>query len=121
MVEKKDYTDFDRFIKAQVKKGTIRIDMNDKQLMEALKNLGIRRVATYDGSGRKYVNNAYPKTSQLEHVKSFMDKKQIQEKIDKSDYYFRNKKGGLQAKQNTTYGMKRYRKGQFLPKGFLND
>ena len=119
---KKDYTDFDRFIKAQVKKGTIRVDMNDKQLMEALKNLGIRRVATYDEkSGRKYVNNAYPKTSQLDHVKSVMDKKYAQEKIDKSDYYFKNKKGGIQAKQSVTYGMKRYRKGQFLPRGFLND
>ena len=125
MTEKKDYTDFDRFITGKMKSGKLYIDMSEIQLNEALKELGIRRVATYDDAGRKYVNNAYPKQTQFEHVKMVMQRTTPrQEKIDKSVFYQREtkRKGNYyHAKDIIYYKNKIYKKGMFLPRGYINE
>jgi hypothetical protein len=125
MTEKKDYTDFDRFITGKMKSGKLYIDMSEIKLKEALKELGIRRVATYDDSGRKYVNNAYPKQSQIDHVKMVMQRTTPrQETIDKSIFYSKEtkRKGNYyHAKDIVYYKDKIYTKGQFLPKRYIDE
>lgn len=116
MTEKRDYTDFDKFIRAKIREGKIHIDSDDRKLKEELLRLGIRRVATYDKDGRKYVDNAYPKQSQLDHVKDVIhQQKHAQQKVD---LYFTHEYG-FRAKEIIYHKGKIYRKGQFLPKDYI--
>src|SRR4030042_1920238 len=88
MREIRDYTDFDKFIRAKIKDGKITVPYKERQLKEELFKLGIRRVANIGDDGRRYVNNAYPKQSQLDHVKLVIDREHPkQERIDKSKLY----------------------------------
>lgn len=122
--EKRDYTDFDKFINAQLKKGTISFEMNERDLNEALKHLGIRRTKVYDRETQtSIVINNYPKESQTNHVREIMDKRQkTQKRIDKTEYYekdryhYRAKKG-----KRIDYKGRVYKGGQYIPKRFVNE
>lgn len=124
MVEgKKDYTEFDRFIKAKMKEGTLFIGMKESRLKEVLRQLGLHRVKIQGRDGRDYVVNEYPKPKQLDHVKSVMAREK-QVKIDKSMFYVREKSGKgyhYRAKEIIYYKNKVYRRGQFIPKRYIDE
>lgn len=113
--EKRDYTGFDKFIRAEIDKGTIRLDMNNMELNEALLNLGVRR-KKHEIDGRTYVSNVYPHPNQLRHIKEVMDEeKHKQQKIDLYQTY----ESGFKAKEFIYFEGKLYKKGQFLPKRYI--
>jgi hypothetical protein len=118
---KKDYMAFDRYINARIKDGTIFVGMNEMKLKEELKNLGIHRVKTID-DGRGYVNNHYPTRKQLDRVEDLINSSQPrQETIDKSSFYSYDSKKHYHAKYIIFFNNKIYKRGQFLPKRYINE
>lgn len=117
---KKDYTDFDRFIKAEIEDDTITFDMPDTKLREVLRNLGVHRVKVRSGRYAE-VENRYPTQQQLDHVKEVRNRvRPTQKTIPISSNYTSYKSYGRVSKGNIIhYDGKTYRGGMFLPKRFL--
>jgi hypothetical protein len=116
---KSDYISFDRFIKTKIRDGTLYVDMPEIQLREALRNMGIHVKCYYDDSGRKQSPvNVYPTYLQVDRVKDIIGKRTVQEKIDKSIFYSRDKRNNYHAKVELFYNNKKYRKGQFIPRKY---
>lgn len=119
--DKKDYIAFDKFITTKIKDGTLHIDMTEHGLKEILRQLGLHRVRDKESG---YVLNQYPTKPQIEHVKGLMDTKAVQQKIDKSMFFSREKQGKgnrYRAREIIFYNNKIYKRGMFIPKKYSEE
>lgn len=112
---------FDTFLDASIKDGELKTDMNNFELTEALKDLGIhRKKLIIDES--VYISNVYPSPKQLKYVRKFLNSKVLkQEHIEVIGLPYKMKSGRGRVKKGTSvyYKNRTYKGGQYLPKGYL--